>query len=119
MALTDADIALVRHQVEQAISSFAVQGFEKTGMDCLREAVRLLEGIREMARREPLTSRLAPALRDVQTRAAHLGQLVDSAAAFYRGWLGASPAAAEHYTAEGVWAAPARSISVGALLLEA
>jgi len=47
-----------------------------------------------------------------------LAQLVDSAAAFYRGWFGAAPVA-EGYTAEGVWTASQGTVPVGGLSLEA
>jgi hypothetical protein len=119
MALNEADIAQARKQLDRAIESLAAAGVAGTGLDDLREAARLLEGLRLAAVAEPPAPALAPALRDLQARAARLGQLFDSAAAFYRGWFQVSPPAAEGYTPEGIWSAGVRSGPGGALSLEA
>jgi hypothetical protein len=114
------DVARVRNQLDRAIESLALRPTDGGGVDHLREAARLLEGIRLAAGREPLTFALAPALRDLQTRAARAGQLFDAAAAFHRGWFEVTPAPAEGYTPEGVWAAgTTRSAAADSLSLEA
>ena len=119
MVLTEADIAGVRSRLEQAIASFAARGWQGVVIQQMEETARLLEQLQEQARREPPAARLAPALRELDERAAHLGRLFDSAATFYRGWLGVSPALGGDYTAEGVWAAPPPSIMATGLSFEA
>src|SRR4051812_2021022 len=116
----EADVARVRDQLDQAIESFIARGLEPMGMDRLREAARLLEGIRREAASQPASPAVVAALRDLAPRAARAGQLLDSAVAFYRGWLQVSPAPAEDYTREGAWAsAAARASAGGGLSLEA
>jgi hypothetical protein len=119
VALTETDIACVRRQLDQATENFATRGMDETGIGHLQEAVRLLEAIHRAARQEPPARAIAPAIRELETRAALLAQLSDSAAEFYRGWFGTSPMAAEDYTPEGVWAAPQPSIGARGLTLEA
>jgi hypothetical protein len=119
MAPNESDIARVRKQLDRAIEGLAAAGVAEIGLDDLREAARLLEALRLAAVEEPPPLVLAPALRDLQARAARLRQLFDSAAAFYRGWFQVSAAAAEGYTPAGIWAAGAPSGPGGALSLEA
>jgi hypothetical protein len=119
MALNESDIARVRKPLDRAIEGLAAAGVADTGLDDLREAARLLEALHLAAVEEPPPPALAPALRDLQARAARLRQLFDSAAAFYRGWLQVSPLPSEGYTPEGIWAAGARPGPGGALSLEA
>ena len=138
--VTEAGIACVRDQLDLAIASLVERGPEQTGVGQLREAARLLEEIRQQLQSEepsrdhvgrvanprpignrPLASpALAAALRGLAPRTARAGQLLDSAAAFYRGWWQVSPAPAEDYTPEGAWASTtARSNAGGNLSLEA
>ena len=118
--VTEADIACVREQLDRAIASLVERGPEQTSVGQLREAVRLLEEIRQAAASEPLSPALAAALRGLAPLTARAGQLLDSAAAFYRGWWQVSPAPAEDYTPEGAWASTtARSNAGGNLSLEA
>jgi hypothetical protein len=119
-SIHEADIRRVREQLDQAIESLIERGLEPIGVDQLREAARLLEGIRQTAASGPLSPALGAALRDLTPRATRAGQLLDSAAAFYRGWLQVTPALPEDYTPEGAWApAPGRSSAGGNLSLEA
>ena len=118
MALTEADIAGVRRQLECAQESFAVRGFDASGAGDLQTAMRLLEEIHERAQRQAPAPSLAPAMQDLKMQAASFAQLIDSAAAFYRGWFGAAPIA-EGYTAEGVWTASQGSVLACGLSLEA
>src|SRR3954453_24155565 len=106
-----ADVDRVGDGVAKAINSLVERGVQPTGVDELREAVRLLEEIRVSAVSHPLSPVLAAALRDLVPRAARAGELLDSAAAFYRGWLQVSPPA-EDYTPEGAWASPAAPSSL-------
>jgi hypothetical protein len=118
--VNEADIGRVRDQLDQAIESLVERGLEATGVDELRQAARLLEEIRLAAVSQPPSRALAAALRDLAPRAARAGELLDSAAAFYRGWLQVSPAPVEDYTPEGAWASPAfRSSAGGGLSIEA
>ena len=115
-----ADIGRVGDQLDQAIVSLIERGLEPIGVDRLREAARLLEEIRAEAPSEPPSPAVAAALRGLVSRAARAGHLLDSAAAFYRGWWQVSPAQAEDYTPEGAWASAAvRSSAGGNLSLEA
>lgn len=118
MALTETDIAGVQRQLECARESFAVRGFDGSGAGDLQKAVRLLEEIRERAQRQAPAPSLAPAVQDLKMQAVRLAQLIDSAAAFYRGWFGTAPMA-EGYTAEGVWTASQGSVQACGLSLEA
>ncbi len=118
MALTEADIAGVQRQLECACESFAVRGFDGSGTGELQRATRLLEEIHMRARQEAPASSLAPAIQDLKMQTVRLAQLIDSAAAFYRGWFGAAPAT-EGYTAEGVWTASQGSVPACGLSLEA
>jgi hypothetical protein len=111
--ISETDIHRVRGQLDQAIGSLVERGLEPAGLDELREAVRLLEGIRDRAASQPPSPALAAALRELVPRSARAGQLLDSAAAFYRGWLQVSEAPAEDYTPDGVWASPASLSSAG------
>jgi hypothetical protein len=118
--IDEADIGRVRDHLDQAIESLVQHGLEPTGVEELRKAARLLEEIRVSAVSHPRSRVLAAALRDLAPRAARAGELLDSAAAFYRGWLQVSPPPAEGYTPEGAWACPAlRSSMGGGLSLEA
>jgi hypothetical protein len=114
----EADIAGVERQLECARESFVVRGFDGSGTDELQKATRLLEEIYRRAQQEAPASSLATAMQDLKMQTVLLGQLVDSAAAFYRGWFGAAPLA-EGYTAEGVWTASQGSVPVCGLSLEA
>ena len=78
----------------------------------------MLEEIYARARQEAPPSCLAPAVQDLKMQAARLAQLVESAAAFYRGWFGAAPTI-EGYTGEGIWAASQGSVPGCGLSLEA
>ena len=118
MALTEADIAGVQRQLECARESFAAGGFDGSGTGELQNATRLLEEIYMRAQQEAPASFLAPAMQDLKMQTVRLGQLVNSAAAFYRGWFGAAPLA-EGYTAEGVWIASQGSVPACGLSLEA
>ena len=117
--ITETDIGRVRDQLDQAIGNLIERGLEPDGVARLREAVRLLEGIRDRAASQPPSPALAAALRELVPRAARAGQLLDSAAAFYRGWLQVSEAPAEDYTPEGAWASAPRSSVTGNLSFEA
>jgi hypothetical protein len=119
-SVNEADISRVREQLDQAIASLIEHGLEPIGVDQLREAARLLEGIRQTAASGPISPALAAALRELTPRATRAGELLDSAAAFYRGWLQVTPALPEDYTPEGAWApAASRSSPSGNLSLEA
>ena len=118
MALTEADIAGVRRQLECARESFVVRGFDASGAGDLQTAMRLLEEIHERAQRQAPAPSLAPAIQDLKMQTVRLAQLIDSAAAFYRGWFGAVPVT-EGYTADGVWTASQESIPACGLSLEA
>ncbi len=119
--ISEADIGRVRDRLDQAIESLVERGLEPTGVDELREAARLLEEIRLTAVSQPPSRALAAALCELAPRAARAGQLLDSAAAFYRGWLQVCPAPVEDYTPEGAWASPAfrSSTAGGSLSIEA
>jgi hypothetical protein len=108
----EADVDRVGDQLDQAIKSLVERGLQTTGVDELREAARLLEEIRVSAVSHPPSPVLAAALRDLAPRAARAGELLDSAAAFYSGWLQVLPPA-EDYTPEGAWASPAAPSSLG------
>jgi Arc/MetJ-type ribon-helix-helix transcriptional regulator len=112
----EADVDRVGDQLDQAINSLVESGVQPTGVDELREAVRLLEDIRVSAVSHPPSPVLAAALRDLVPRAARAGELLDSAAAFYRGWLQVSPAPAEDYAPDGAWASTAFRSSAGGVL---
>lgn len=118
MALTKADIAGVQRQLECARESFAVRGFDRSGTGELQRAIRLLEEIYMRAQQEASASSFEPAIQELKMQTVRLGQLVDSAAAFYHGWFGTAPMA-EGYTAEGVWTASQGSARVCSLSLEA
>jgi len=119
-SVNEADISRVREQLDQAIESLIERGLAPIGVDQLREAARLLEGIRQTAASEPVSPAVAAMLRDLAPRTARAGELLDSAAAFYRGWLQVTPALPEDYTPEGAWApAAGRSSPSGNLSLEA
>jgi hypothetical protein len=118
-SINEADISRVREQLDQAIASLIECGLAPIGVDQLREAARLLEGIRQTAASEPVSPALETALRELTPRATRAGELLDSAAAFYRGWLQVTPALPEDYTPEGVWAPGGRSNASGNLSLEA
>jgi len=118
VALTESDIAGAQRQLECARESFAVRGFDGSGTGELQKATRLLEEIYMWAQQEAPASSLAPAIQDLKMQTVRLGQLVDSAVAFYRGWFGTAPIA-EGYTAEGVWTASRGSVPVCGLSLEA
>jgi len=117
VALTEADIAGAQRQLESARETLAVRGFDGSGTGELQKATRLLEEIYMRAQREAPASSLAPAIQDLKMQTVRLAQLVDSAAAFYRGWFGAAPVA-EGYTAEGVWTASQGSVPVCGFSLE-
>jgi Arc/MetJ-type ribon-helix-helix transcriptional regulator len=117
--VNQADIGRVRDQLDRTIEGLVERGLEDTGVDQLREAVRLLEGIRQTAASQRPSAAVAAALREIAPRAARAGQLLDSAAAFYRGWLQVSPAPAEDYTPDGAWAPAAPSTAGASLSVEA
>jgi len=116
--VSEADIGRVRDQLDLAIASLVEGGPDQSGVGRLQEAARLLEEIRQAAASEPLSPALAAALRGLAPRTARAGQLLDSAAAFYRGWWQVSPAPAEDYTPDGSWVSAAAR-STASLSLEA
>ena len=118
MALMEADIAGVRRQLECARESFVVRGFDASGAGDLQTAMRLLEKIHERAQQQAPSPSLAPAMQDLRMQAASLAQLIDSAAAFYRGWFGAVPMP-EGYNADGVWTVSQESVPACGLSLDA
>jgi hypothetical protein len=118
--IKEAAIGRVRDHLDQAIASLTERGPEAAAVDSLREAARLLEEIRRTAASQPVSPALAAAVRELAPRAARAGELLDSAAAFYRGWWQVSPAPGEDYTPEGAWASAAsRSRVSGNLSIEA
>src|SRR2546430_1403000 len=104
MARMESEIAHVEAQLDSAVESLAAMHAGNSGLDPLREAVRLLEGMHVAAIQAPPAKTLEPAIRRIAQRAARAQELLDSAAAFYLGWIGALPSVAEDYTAEGGWA---------------
>jgi hypothetical protein len=117
--VNEAEIGRVRDQLDLAIESLIACGPETASVDRLREAARLLQGIRQMTASQPVSPAVAAALRELEPRATRAGQLLDSAAAFYRGWWQVSPAPAEDYTPEGAWTSAPRSSVTGNLSIEA
>jgi hypothetical protein len=117
--VNEAEIGRVRDQLDLAIESLIARGPETASVDRLRGSSGFLEGIRQTAASQPVSPAVAAALRELKPRAARAGQLLDSAAAFYRGWWQVSPAPIEDYTPEGAWASAPRSSVTGNLSIEA
>lgn len=96
----------VEEQMGDVIESLVALRMGDAGVEPLREAARLLEQLHCQAVHEPLAPALAPALRRIDGCARRAQELLETAAAFYRGWLCTSAPIAQDYTPEGHWVEP-------------
>ena len=98
-ARTEADLKRVNQQLDSAIAGLLQASSPTACQGLLQAAANLLVKIPASATNAAQIS----LLRGVQSRAQRLQLLLDSAMAFYRGWISAAASHSADYTAEGAW----------------